>query len=71
MSYPRYSGDPYWLNARFPSRCKCGKRIAKSDRIFYYPRTRTAYCRECGVGEASRFASEAEDEANYSRGYGA
>lgn len=32
-----YSKDPYWTEARFNSKCKCGATITKGDRIFYYP----------------------------------
>ena len=61
----RYSGDPYWLNARFESTCKCGHRIKRGERIFYYPRTRTALCTGAACGQAAEadFLSHAQDEA--------
>ena len=46
----------YWVTARFVSVCsKCGKRIVKGERVFYYPSSRSALCsrEECGF-EASR-----------------
>lgn len=61
MSYRnrRYvSADPYWLNARFASTCTCGKRIQKGDRIFYYPKTKTAVCETCGQKGARDLAAE-------------
>ena len=64
---PRYSGDPYWLNARFHSTCKCGRPIKKGDSIFYYPRQRTAMCDgpNCGAKASAEFNAAAQDEAVY------
>jgi hypothetical protein len=60
-----YRGDPYWLNARFDSQCKkCGKKIKKGDRIFYYPKTKSPYCEKpCGelAEKDFRNMTEAED----------
>lgn len=62
-SYPR---DPGWLTAKFPSDCagNCGQRIAKGDRIFYYPKGKRAYGERCGCGDANSrdFAAHAFDE---------
>lgn len=41
-------GDPYWLDARFASRCACGKAIKTGERVFYYPRERKVVCESCG-----------------------
>lgn len=65
---PRYSRDPYWLTAKFDSKCTkkgCDATIKKGDRAFYYPSSKSCYCQkdECG-GQASRdFESACQDEA--------
>ena len=65
-SYPR---DPGWLTAQFPSDCagNCSQRIAKGDRIFYFPSTRSAFGERCGCAEAQSndFNAHAADEAAY------
>lgn len=59
----KYSNDPYWLNARYPSKCrKCGHPIKKGDRIFYYPATRYTLCAACGYDAAQEFSALAFDE---------
>ena len=68
----RYSRDPYWLNARFASDCaKCGKRINKGDRIFYYPITKSPMGSACGCAEdaAADFSACAFDEAFVNGGW--
>ena len=66
--YTSYRGDPYWTRARFVSRChKCGTTIHKGDDIFYYPRSKSAYCDgECGKIASADFESCAADEYAYS-----
>jgi hypothetical protein len=59
----RYSNDPYWLNARFESQCKCGCKVKRGDRIFYYPNGKTALCAKCGEAAAAEFQGAAMDEA--------
>jgi ribosomal protein L44E len=62
-----YRGDPYWLNARFDSFCKkCNKKIKKGSKIFYYPRSKSAYCEECGKHAEKDFRNMAEAEDYYS-----
>lgn len=65
-SYPR---DPGWLTAQFPSDCagSCGQRIAKGDRIFFYPKGRGAYGERCGcaANQSADFEAMAADEAAY------
>ena len=66
----RYSYDPYWLTARFPSKCsKCGCDIKKGARIFYYPRGKSALCEkdECG-GQASRDFNAAKADEEFMTG---
>ena len=67
---PRYSRDPYWLTAKFQSKCSrkgCDATIKKGERAFYYPSDRTCLCQkeECG-GQASRdFEARCHDESMY------
>ena len=57
-----YSRDPYWLNAKFASKCKCGCQINKGDRIFYYPLTKTALCPKCSEKASREFEAARFDE---------
>jgi len=67
--YDHYSGDPYWMTARFGSACRqCGEKISKGSRIYYYPKTKSAFCEQCGQGAYSDFRSAAEDEYAYCHG---
>lgn len=71
MSY--VSGDPYWLKARFKSKCcRCGKEIKKGEEIFYFPKGKAVYCDSdsCGEKESNVFQASVEDERNYNGGYG-
>jgi hypothetical protein len=64
----RYSKDPYWTVARFPSKCaKCGDEIKAGAKIFYYPATRSVYCEKPGCGGAADadFQQTAFDEDVY------
>ena len=55
--------DPYWLNARFASKCaKCSKVISRGERVFYYPLGKKAYCETCGQPMALEFALSVQDE---------
>lgn len=68
-----YSQDPKWINAKFNSRChRCQCEIKKGDKLFYYPRCKTVYCDkdDCGKKESASFEASAQDEYNYSMGYG-
>lgn len=66
-----YKNDPYWTTARFVSVCpKCGRQIRKGSDIFYYPKGKQAYCRECGKAESASFEAAAFDEYVYSQGRG-
>lgn len=67
--YKTYKGDPYWLNARFNSTCQCGTPIKTGDKIFYYPRGKTALCPKCGEKAHAEFAAAAADEQFMSGGY--
>ena len=59
----RYSRDPFWMTARFASKCACGKEIAKSSQIFYYPSSHTAICETCGQqGYRDLLAEKSMDE---------
>ncbi len=61
----RYSRgrDPYWLTARFDSKCKCDQAIRKGDRGFYYPNTKTLLCAKCSDKAAAEFSAAVADEA--------
>jgi hypothetical protein len=64
----RYSNDPYWLTARFTSKCaKCGATITKGSQAFYFPRTKSIFCAgdNCGGQESRSFDSSAFDESVY------
>lgn len=51
MSLNRKTADPYWITARFISKCsRCERSIKKGERIFYYPASRTALCSGDGCG---------------------
>ena len=57
--------DPYWLEARFPSQCaRCGRQIARGESIFYFPNSRTVFCKDddCGLQEARDLAAALHDE---------
>jgi hypothetical protein len=61
------SAVPSWMTARFISTCsKCGKRITKGERIFYYPSSRSAQCsrEECGFQSSRDYAAACFDEQN-------
>ncbi|MDG2124886.1 MAG: hypothetical protein P8J87_14380 [Verrucomicrobiales bacterium] len=63
----RYSGDPYWLTARFNGKChSCDQAIRKGDRAYYYPRERRLYGDPCGCGQehAADFEAHAADEGD-------
>lgn len=61
--------DPYWLNARFDSRCACGAAIQKGERIFYYPNGKRALCAKCGATASAEFEGAKQDEAFYASQY--
>jgi hypothetical protein len=66
-----YKGDPHWTTAKFPGRCtRCGKKINRGDRIFYYPRGKVVYCDAPGCGGSAErdFLTMAEAEDYYASG---
>jgi hypothetical protein len=59
----RYSGDPYWTQARWPGRCaKCGATFAKGASIYYYPNGRKVYFGTCAEAAAADFNAHKADE---------
>ena len=63
-----YRGDPFWMVAKYPGRCghsNCDDLIRKGDRIFYYPKTKTAYVGKHAEAAAADFASAVADEDAY------
>ena len=68
----RYQGDPYWLTARFNSKChgdkgNCQQGIKKGEQAFYYPNGKHIYAVPCGHAESNSvdFESHAFDEMIY------
>lgn len=65
---PRYQHDPRWINVRYAaSCCRCGRRINKGDRAFYFPNGRDLFCDgpDCGQNESNQFDCHTADEAIY------
>lgn len=59
-----YSGDPYWMTAKYAGNCaKTGAPFKRGDRVFYYPRERKCYAGAAGEAAAADFQAAAEDEA--------
>ena len=59
----RYKGDPRWITVRYAGQCaKCEVRIARGERAYYHPTTRTMACRACGEKQAAEFQAAAWDE---------
>jgi hypothetical protein len=66
----RYKGDPYWMTAKYPGTCaKTGQPFKRGDRIFYYPRTKTAYAGTAAEEASREFQAAAEDEDYYNGQY--
>lgn len=59
----RYSGDPYWTEARFDSKDKDGNPVKKGTRIFYYPRTKTVLQGEKAEQASRDFQAASFDES--------
>ena len=60
------NNNPYWLAARFASKCsQCGATIPKGSQIFYYPINRHVLCSApaCGGAAAADYNSHAFDES--------
>jgi hypothetical protein len=57
-----YKDDPRWITGKFGNCQKCGTSL-KGKKTAYWPRTKSAYCEECGTADMSRFILEAQDEA--------
>lgn len=69
MAYPRYSGDPHWIVARYPGTCAdCGAEIKKGSRAFRF-KDGSLFGDSCGCGrrESQKFDCAAEDEAFMTR----
>ena len=58
-----YQSDPKFMTSRFKGTChKCGKSIAKGERIIYFPNGKHAYHVPCGQADYDQFSSAAWDE---------
>ena len=67
----RYKGDPYWLTARFTSRCnRCQEVIVWRKRPFTIPE-QNIYCNKpaCGQACSGEFEAAAQDEDFYNSQY--
>lgn len=58
-----YSGDPRWMDARFPSKDASGNPVKKGDRIFYYPRTKTVLTGAAAEKASAEFEAARFDES--------
>ncbi len=56
------NGDPRWIRVRYQTRCKCGAPVPAGAQGFYWPRTRSVECVECGNVSEARFLAEVQDE---------
>ena len=62
-----YSGDPYWLTAKYAGTCAgCGKPFAKGEQVFRF-KNKKLFAESCGCGtfESERFEMAAQDEYAY------
>lgn len=64
----RYWKDPYWLTARF-GQCEECKTPLRGKQAFYYPKTKTVYCEDCGDKHSRDFESCKFDEDQYNSQY--
>jgi len=63
MPHNHFIGDPSWTQAPTSVDCRgCGEKIEKGDAVFFYPRTGSSFCSNCGQEEATRFHLEADAE---------
>lgn len=58
----RYSGDPYWMTAKYPGVDNKGRPFKRGDRVFYYPRTKTILTGEDAEKASAEFESASFDE---------
>lgn len=66
--------DPYYLTAKFNGKCGksgCNQPIAKGERAFYYPASKTILASKCGHAEqaAAEFHNACADEDFYNSQY--
>lgn len=68
MYHRSYPGDPYWIKAKYKTKCKCcGTEIKVGEDAYYFPKTKAVFCdgEGCGKKEYSGFRAIAEDEEMY------
>jgi hypothetical protein len=58
-----YSGDPRWIEARWPGRDKHGRDYKKGERVLYYPLGKIVVAGENAEQEWRDFRAAAMDEA--------
>ncbi len=59
------TGDPYWIDAKYPGRCangKCQGHIATGAKAFYWPKGKWIECYTCGMQSEKKFLAEIQDE---------
>ena len=62
----RYKDDPKQIVVRYPCCCaKCQTRLPKGTVAYYWPRTQTLLCSDCGEPEYRSFLSASVDEEVY------
>lgn len=62
----RYKDDSRKIAVRYPCSCaKCETRLPKGALAYYWPRTQTLLCSDCGEPEYRSFLSAAADEDVY------
>ncbi len=43
-----FNPKPYWIEARRPGKCGCGRTVAPGDRCLYFAKNRVIECESCG-----------------------
>ena len=63
-----YRDDPRWITTRYACTCaRCKRTIARGERMYYYPASKSTYCNHsaCGRQEAAEFEGMKADEEGY------
>lgn len=64
----RRARDPFWLETKYEggSCARCGAKIRKGERVFYYPSTKSIYCPTHSAEASREFSAAKFDEEFYS-----
>jgi hypothetical protein len=49
---------PFLINAKYKSKCGCGKEILPGDEVLYFPQARKVECRDCATPTLEALADE-------------